>query len=118
MAHKSISRNGPGNQLPIKHNQKKPFNPNKFGKLWSSIATTLMKGSKAKNPQGEANQPLICTLHIDNKRFELTHSETNRLIEELHEAQSTYKKALRMGMLDANSGTPDGYHMKLNNHHN
>ncbi len=112
MANRNISRNGPGNQLPIKHNQKKPFNPKKFGSLWSSIHTTLMKGVKAKNPQGEANQPLICTLHIDNKRFELTHSETNRLIEELFEAQSTYKKALRLGMLDANSGTPDGYSMK------
>ena len=108
------NRTGPGNQLPIKHNQKKPFNPNKFGKLWGGINTTLMKGAKAKNPQGEANQPLICTLHIGGKKFELTHSETNRLIEELHEAQSTYKKALRLGMLEHNSGTPDGYSMKIN----
>ena len=55
------NRTGPGNQLPIKHNQKKPFNPKKYGKLWGSISTTLAKGSKAKNPQGEANQPIICT---------------------------------------------------------
>jgi predicted DNA-binding protein (UPF0278 family) len=102
-------RSGPGNKLPIKHNQKKPFNPNKFGKLWSTISTTLMKGVKAKQPQGEANQPLICTLNIDGKKFEMTHSETNRLIEELNEAQSTYRKALRLGMLDANSGTWEGY---------
>ena len=112
MAQRNISRNGPGNQLPIKHNQKKPFNPRKYGKLWSSIHTTLMKGSKAKNPQGDANQPLICTLNIGGKKFELTHSETNRLIEECIDAQNTYKKALRMGMLDITSGTPDGYSMK------
>ena len=105
-------RSGPGNKLPIQHNQKKPFNPNKFGKLWGTISTILMKGAKAKYPQGDANQPVICTLHIGNKQFELTHSETNRLIEECIDAQNTYKKALRMGMLDINSGTPDGYSMK------
>ena len=102
-------RSGTGNKLPIQHNQKKPFNPNKFGKLWNTISTTLMKGAKAKQPQGESNQPLICTLNIDGKKFEMTHSETNRLIEELHEAQSTYRKALRLGMLDSNSGTWEGY---------
>tara|TARA_R100001443_G_scaffold108590_1_gene119119 strand:- start:1789 stop:2115 length:327 start_codon:yes stop_codon:yes gene_type:complete len=102
-------RTGPGNQLPIKHNQKKPFNPNKYGKLWSTISSKLMKGAKAKNPQGEANQPLICTLNIGNSKFELTHSECNRLIEEVQDAQSTYRKALRMGMLEHNSGTWEGY---------
>ena len=101
-------RTGPGNKLPIKHNQKKPFNPNKFGKIWNTIGTELMKGPKAKNPQGEANQPIICTLKIDGKRFEMTHSETNRLIEELYDAQSTYRKASRIGMLDSGTGTYRG----------
>ena len=101
-------RTGPGNKLPIKHNQKKPFNPNKYGKIWSTISTELMKGPKAKNPQGDSNQPIICTLKIDGKRFELTHSETNRMIESLYDAQSTYKKALRLNMLDSTSGTYRG----------
>jgi len=101
-------RTGPGNKLPIKHNQKKPFNPNKFGKVWQTIGTELMTGAKAKNPSGEANQPLICTLKIDGKRIEMTHSETNRLIEELYDAQSTYKKASRIGMLDSGTGTYKG----------
>tara|TARA_Y100000401_G_C8304059_1_gene215879 strand:+ start:471 stop:794 length:324 start_codon:yes stop_codon:yes gene_type:complete len=105
MAKTFRERTGPGNQLPIKHNQKKAFNPNKYGKVWSTISTELMKGPKAKNPQGDANQPIICTLKIDGKRFELTHSETNRLIEELYDAQSTYRKAVRIGMLDSTSGT-------------
>jgi len=108
-------RTGPGNKLPIQHNQKKPFNPNKFGKIWGTISTILMTGAKAKYPQGDSNQPIICTLHIASKQFELTHSETNRLIEELYDAQSTYKKASRLGMLEADGGTPEGYSMKLNN---
>tara|TARA_R110000744_G_scaffold163851_2_gene280864 strand:+ start:124 stop:441 length:318 start_codon:yes stop_codon:yes gene_type:complete len=101
-------RTGPGNKLPINHNQKKPFNPNKFGKVWNTIGTELMTGPKAKNPQGEANQPIICTLKLDGKRIEMTHSETNRLIEELYEAQSTYRKAARIGMLDSTAGTYTG----------
>ncbi len=100
-------RTGPGNQLPIRHNQKKPFNPNKFGKLWRTIETKLMKGVKAKQPQGEATQPIICTLHIGSKRFEMTHSETNKMIEAMADAQDVYKKALRLGMLDSTDGTVD-----------
>jgi hypothetical protein len=108
MAKTFRERTGPGNQLPIKHNQKKPFNPNKYGRVWSTISTELMKGAKAKNPQGDSNQPIICTLKIDGKRFELTHSETNKLIETLYDAQNIYKKALRLGMLDSTSGTYRG----------
>ena len=101
-------RSGPGNKLPINHSQKKPFNPNKFGNLWQTIEFELMTGSKAKNPQGESNQPIICTLKVGGKRFELTHSETNRMVETLLEAQSTYKKAARIGMLDSGTGTYRG----------
>ena len=108
MAKTFRERTGPGNQLPIKHNQKKPFNTNKYGRVWSTISTELMKGAKAKNPQGDSNQPIICTLKIDGKRFELTHSETNKLIETLYDAQNIYKKALRLGMLDSTSGTYRG----------
>lgn len=98
----------PGSK-PAVHNQKKQFNPNKYGKLWGSIRTELSRGTKAMKPQGESNQPIICKLFIGGKEFELTHSETNRLIEELYESQSTYKKALRLGMLDANVATGGSY---------
>ena len=57
----------------------KKFNPQKYGKVWSTIDCELMKGAKAKHPQGDANQPIIGTLFIDGKRVELTFSETNQL---------------------------------------
>ena len=83
----------------------KKFNANKYGSLWSSIRTELMKGVKAIKPQGEATQPLIGTLLIGGKKHELTYSETNRIIEELYDLQTVYKNAQRMDMLGANDGT-------------
>ena len=87
----------------------KKFNPQKYGKVWSTIDCDLMKGAKAKYPQGEANQPLIGTFLIDNKRFELTFSETNRVIETMLDMQKMYKNAQRLGMLDEGTGTWRGY---------
>ena len=83
----------------------KQFNPNKYGKLWSTIVCELMKGAKAKVPQADTDQPLIGTLVIDGKRFELTFSETNRLRETMLDMQNMYKKAKRLGMLDEGTGT-------------
>ena len=81
------------------------FNPNKYGKLWSTVDCELMQGTKAKIPQGDANQPLIGTFIIGGKRFELTYSETNRVIETMLDMQNVYKKAQRLGMLDTGTGT-------------
>tara|TARA_A100001201_G_scaffold81197_1_gene72483 strand:- start:975 stop:1250 length:276 start_codon:yes stop_codon:yes gene_type:complete len=87
----------------------KKFNPQKYGKVWSTIDCELMKGAKAKHPQGDANQPLIGTLFIDGKRVELTFSETNRVIETMLDMQKMYKNAQRLGMLDEGTGTWRGY---------
>ena len=46
---RKFRRGGPGNQLPIKHNQKKPFEPGRYGKNWGSIKVELAKGNKAVN---------------------------------------------------------------------
>jgi len=81
------------------------FNPQKYGKLWSTVDCELMHGAKAKFPQGDANQPLIGTFIIGGKRFELTYSETNRVIETMLDMQNVYKKAQRLGMLDEGCGT-------------
>lgn len=83
----------------------KNLNPAKYGKLWGTVSSELMTGIKAKNPQGECNQPIIGTLIIAGKRFELTHSETNRVIQELYDMQDIFSKAKRIGMLEAGSGT-------------
>ena len=81
------------------------FNPNKYGKLWSTVDCELIQGIKAKVPTGDANQPLIGTFKIGGKRFELTYSETNRVIETMLDMQNVYKKAQRLGMLDKGTGT-------------
>ena len=99
-------RGGPGNQLPIKHNQKKPFEPGRFGKNWGSIKVELAKGAKALNPIAPATQPLIGTLCIGNHRVDITFSEANRIAEELADAKHRYNVASRLGMLGADQGTP------------
>jgi len=104
---RKFRRGGPGNQLPIKHNQKKPFEPGRYGKNWGSIKVELAKGNKAINPIAPATQPIIGTLCIGNMQVDITFSEANRIIEELHDAKNRYNVANRLGMLDAKSGTPD-----------
>ena len=99
--------NGPGSQLPIKHNQKKPFNPEKYGKNWASIKVELAKGNKAINAIPPATQPIIGTLCIGKHKVDITFSEANRLIEELVDSKNRYNVASRMGMLEAGTGTPD-----------
>ena len=101
--------NGPGSQLPIKHNQKKPFNPEKYGKNWGNIKVELAKGNKAVNPIPPATQPIIGTLCIGNMKVDITFSEANRIAEELVDAKHKYNVASRLGMLDSKSGTPELY---------
>tara|TARA_B100000902_G_scaffold24203_1_gene29133 strand:- start:9173 stop:9508 length:336 start_codon:yes stop_codon:yes gene_type:complete len=99
---------GPGSQLPIKHNQKKPFNPEKYGKYWNGIEVQLAKGNKAVNPIPPATQPIIGTLCIGNHKIDITFSEANRIVEEIADAKQRYNVANRLGMLDATSGTYRG----------
>ena len=107
-------RGGPGNQLPIKHNQKKPLEPGRYGKNWGTIKIELAKGSKAINPIPPATQPIIGTLCIGNARVDITFSEANRIMEEIVDAKHRYNVASRLGMLGADQGTPQ--HVKFSTH--
>ena len=90
---------GPGSQLRIKHNQKKQFEPGKYGKNWGNINVELAKGNKAVKAVPPATQPVIGTLCIGNMKVDITFSEANRIIEELNDAKHRYNVANRLGML-------------------
>jgi|TARA_R110000823_G_C15865627_1_gene493637 hypothetical protein len=70
------------------------FNPSKFGGTWASI---FWKGKPGLTPQGEANQPIIGTLNIGTREFDLTFSECNKLIETLIDAKETARTSKRLG---------------------
>ena len=75
--------------------EKTKFNPSKFGKTWASI---YWKGKPGLTPQGEANQPVIGTLNIGGKGFDLTFSECNKLIETLIDAKEAARTSKRLDM--------------------
>tara|TARA_B100000780_G_scaffold265972_1_gene221840 strand:- start:405 stop:770 length:366 start_codon:yes stop_codon:yes gene_type:complete len=85
------------------HNQKKPFDPNKYGKLWGNIGFELAD-KQAHVEQG--TQPIIGFLCIDNRKIGITWSETNRIIETMADAQHRHNVANRLGMLEKGLGTP------------
>mgnify|MGYP003118281725 CR=1 FL=1 len=87
---------GPG-QRPAKHHSKKPFNPDRYGKLWKTIGYELRYGNQT--PIGEANQPTMGSLLIDGKKFEVTWTEANRIIDSIRDLQNVYSKAKRMGTI-------------------
>ena len=66
---------------PTIHNQKKKFNPNRYGKLWSGIELEL------------ADKPAFV-------------EKDNRIIETLLDGQHRHKVAQRLGMLEKGHGTP------------
>ena len=49
-------------------------------------------------PMGESNQPVIGTLNIAGKQFDLTFSECNKLIETLIDAKEAARTAKRLDM--------------------
>jgi len=71
------------------------FNPAKFGSTWASI---FWKGKPGLTPQGDANQPVIGSLNISGKEFDLTFSECNKLIETLIDAKEAARTSKRLGM--------------------
>ena len=77
------------------HNQKKPFDPNKYGKLWGSISFEL--ADKPMHVE-QGKQPIIGHLCIDNKKIGITWSETNRIMETMADAQHRHNVANRLGM--------------------
>ena len=87
--------NGPGSQLPIKHNQKKPFNPEKYGQLWAGIDFQCIHNA---SPIGQAKGPVIGELSLGGKKFKLTWTECNKLIETLEDAKYKYNIGKRLGM--------------------
>ena len=71
------------------------FNPAKFGSTWASI---FWKGKPGLSPQGDANQPVIVSINISGKEFDLTFSECNKLIETLIDAKEAARTSKRLGM--------------------
>ena len=98
--------NGPGNQLPIKHNQKKPFNPGRYGKVWNTIR---FEHDWDRVPMGDAKQPVIGKLCLDGKSIELTFTETNKIIDILRDAQHSHNVGVRLGQTNNNPGTKSFY---------
>ncbi len=88
---------GPGSRLPIKHNSKKPFNPERYGRLWNTIGFKLRYGSQ--DPVGAANQPTMGYLLIDGKKHEVTWTEANKIMEAMSALKDVYAKAKRMDMI-------------------
>ena len=91
------------------HNQKKPFDPTRYGKLWGSITFELLDEPAF---QEKGKQPVIGTLNIGGKKHEITWAETNRIIEQLYDGQHRHNVAKRLGMLDKGSGTPKNIQFK------
>jgi|TARA_B100001094_G_C18068557_1_gene738757 hypothetical protein len=75
----------------------------RYGKLWNTISFNL-SGARKKRSKDES-QPIIGTLNIDNKRFDITWTEASRIIDELHDGQQAFNTATRIGMLDRTAGT-------------
>ena len=103
---RKFRRSGTGNQLPIKHNQKKPFNPGKYGKLWGGIEWDCEWG---RQPVGDATGPVIGKLHIGGKQFELTWTECTKIIQTLADAQRQAKVGRSLGYGSKMDGTWKGY---------
>jgi len=101
-----VKNNNSYKQGPNRDHSKPKFNPDKYGKLWNGIDFKLAKGMKAQRPTPPAEQPLIGSLCIGGKEFEITASEASRIMDTLKDAQYQYNNARRLGMLDAGTGTP------------
>ena len=105
MAYKRKQKYAWKNQAPkTNHNQKKPFNPGRYGKVWGSIR---FEHDWDRVPQGDANGPVIGKIHIGDKSVELTFSETNRLIETLRDAQHAHNVGVRLGRTNSHAGVKD-----------
>ena len=83
------------------HNQNKPFNPGKYGKVWGAIEFAHDWG---RQPEGDANGPVIGKLKIGNQSVELTFTETNRIIETLRDAQHAHNVGVRLGRTNQDAG--------------
>ena len=86
-------------------NAAQPKNPDRYGKLWNTIGFNL-EGARRNQASKQAGVPIIGTLEIGNKSFDITWTEANRLIDTLNDAKHQYNVAERLGMLEPGTGTP------------
>jgi len=101
---KHSSNRGPGGQLPIKHNQNKPLNAGRYGKVWNTIR---FEHDWGRSSDGDAVTPVIGKIFIGGKTHELTFSETNKIIDTLRDAQHAHNVGVRMGSTNENAGHKD-----------
>jgi len=85
----------------MSHTKKTPAQ--RYGKLWNSISFDL-SGARKKRSNDES-QPIIGTLNIANKSFDITWTEASRIINQLHDGQQNFNTATRLGLLDKGAGT-------------
>jgi len=86
------------------HNQHKPFNPGRNGKVWGSIR---FEHDWGRHSDGDATSPVIGKIFIGEKYHELTFAETNRLIDTLKDAQHAHKVGVRLGRTNQHAGYND-----------
>ena len=84
------------------HNQHKPFNPDKYGKLWKTIEWRLTDNENVIAP---ATHTTIVTLMIGDKKHEITFTEANKIIDLLNDAKHQFNVASRLGMIGKDRGT-------------
>ena len=83
----------------------RPNNPaEKYGEMWASINFNL-EGAR-RHYHTKKDVPVIGTLEIGGKSFDITWSEANRIIRSLEDGKHQYNVAQRMGMLEPGTGTP------------
>ena len=86
------------------HNQKKPFNPGRYGKVWGSMR---FEHDWDRKPEGDSYGPVIGKIFIGDRYHELTFSETNKLIDTLTDAQLSHNVGVRMGRTNQHAGIKD-----------
>ena len=85
--------------------QSKPKNLDRYGKLWNTIEFSLEGARKNQHAKSEG-VPVIGTLSIGGKKFDITWTEASRIMDTLQDAKHQYNVAERMGMLEPGTGTP------------
>ena len=83
----------------------KPKNLDRYGKLWNTIEFSL-EGARRNQKAKAEGVPVIGTLSIGGKSFDITWTEATRIMETLQDAKHQYNVAERLGMLEPGTGTP------------
>ena len=90
---------------------KSKFNPGKFGSSWASI---FWKAKPGLSPVGESNQPIIGSLNISGRQFDLTFSECNKIIETLEKVEvSQFFEKFYEGIVFISYGTTGKKHIEM-----